>query len=200
MKNQSNTSPIARVQRQWAKEVAGHCAQRLCCLWPPLCSGLARLRQVVFRFDPESLELQTGVLALSVGGWLAWASLRSGQSETLLGRLGAHLWPTPLWAAAFTLVGAAQISALGRARVRVRCRCAMSGFCLWMFLFILAVLDAVPGLGVALFPFIALSEAWVYLRLSVPPRRSRGWHIPDERGKAALEEVSASTIHADIHS
>lgn len=191
---QSNTPPIARAQRQWARKVAGHCAQRLCCLWPPLCSGLARLRQVVFRFDPESLELQTGLLALSVGSWLSLASLKPGQSEVLLGRWGAHLWPASLWGAAFALVGVAQIIALGRARVRVRCACAMSGFCLWSFLFVLAILDAVPGLGISLFPFIALSEAWVYLRLSLPRRRSR---LPRP---VSPEDVSASTPQAGIHS
>lgn len=191
---QSNTPPTARVQRQWARQVASRCAGRLCCLWPPLCSGLARLRQVVFRFDPESLELQTGVLALSVGFWLALASLKAGQSEVLLGRWGAHLWPASLWGMAFALVGAAQVIASGRARVRVRCVCAMSGFCLWAFLFVLAVLDAVPGLGISLFPSIALSEAWVYLRLSLPQRPSR---LPRS---VSPEALSASTPQADIHS
>ena len=169
--------------RRCAKAVANRCAASLCCLWPSLCLGCTRLRRTAFRFDPESLELQTGTLALSVGLWLALAWLKPGQSA-VLGRLGAHLWPALGWGAAFALVGLSQIIASVRARVRVRCLCAMSGFCLWAFLFILAVLDAAPGLGVALFPFIALSEAWVYLRLSLP----------------SFDEVSAATSQGHIGS
>jgi len=204
MKNQDNLSPSAWARRGWSRQVTAHCIKRLCGLWPPLCLGLARLRQIVFRFDPESLEFLTGVLALNVGSWLASpslrpGSLRPGQSEALLGRWGAHVWLVSLWGVAFVLVGVAQILALGRTRVRVRCLCAMSGFCLWASLFVLAVLDAVPGLGISLFPFIALSEAWVYLRLSLPWRHSRAPRSRAPRPPGSPGEMPASTSRVDIH-
>lgn len=189
MKNQKNACIGC------GRRVLRCCGARLCCLWPPLCAVLARLRQAAFRFDSQSLELQTGALAISVGLWLALPPIRPGQSAALLGRLGAHLWPVPFWGAAFALVGFAQILALRRERVRARCLCAMSGFCLWAFLFVLAVLERVPGLGVALFPLIALSEAWVYLRLGVSPERAR-----PGQPLVAPEHLSASTARADIHS
>lgn len=176
------------------EKIVGRCAALLCGLWPPLCSGLEHLRRAAFRFDPESLEFQTGALALSVGLWLSLASARPGPNQALLGRLGAPLWPTPLWGIAFAALGLAQIAALGRARLRVRCGCAMIGFGLWMFLFVLAILDPVPGLGVALFPLLALSEAWVYLRLSVPRRCAR-LKLP-----FPTEEPPAPIAGADIHS
>ena len=195
MKNQKNAVGWRQGCSQWGRAAVRRYGARLCCLWPPLCVVLARLRQVAFRFAPESLELQTGALAISVGLWLALASAKPGQNAALLGRLGTHLWPVPLWGVAFAFVGLAQILALRRERVRARCLCAMSGFCLWAFLFVLAVLDGVAGLGVALFPLIALSEAWVYLRLGVSPGSSRS-----DQPLTVPEHPSASTSPADIHS
>ena len=185
MKNRVNALRQWGTWRRWARSATKRCTLSLCCLWPPLCSGLTRLRRVAFRFDPKSLELQTGALSISAGLRLGVASIIPSQSEVLLGNLATHLWPAPSWgvAFAFVAVGLTQIVASLRGRARLRCVCAMCGFCLWAFLFVLAVVGTVPGLGVALFPLIALSEGWVYLRLSVPSPvllLDQSFSLPDE--------------------
>lgn len=184
MKNRANAPRRWGTRRRRAKIATKRCALISCRLWPLLCSGLTRLRRAAFRFDPQSLELQTGALAISAASRLGVASITPGQTEPLLGRLGA-LWPAPAWAVAvaFGLVGLTQIVASLFARARLRCVCAMCGFCLWAWVFALAVVGTVPGLGAALCPVIALSQGWVYLRLSVSspvPLSDAFFSWPDE--------------------
>lgn len=139
----------------------------ICRMWPPLCEVLTRWRRGVFRFDPEGLELQTGVMALALGLYLLCSPDQWGQRSSNFGLMLLRLWPAPVWACLFIGVGGAQMVALNRAWMTVRCLCAMSGFCLWSFVAILLALDGLPGPSVSVFPVIALSEAWVYLRLRV---------------------------------
>ena len=42
----------------------------------------------------------------------------------------------------------------------------MLGVLIWSFVSVLMMLDALNSPGTVLFPIIALSEAWVYLRLT----------------------------------
>lgn len=137
----------------------------VCAWWPRIPQVLACLRRAAFRFDPESLEFQTGLLALALGVWLLvlptqWQHRPSNFSLMLL-----RLWSAPLWASLFLLIGGAQLAALSQSRLTLRCACAMTGFCLWSFVAVLLAMDGLPGPSVSLFPVIALSEAWVYLRL-----------------------------------
>lgn len=193
--NRTSLSHLAGRPRQWAKSVIDHCVYRLCRLCPSLCSGVSQLRRVAFRFDPESLELQTGVMALALGLWLLGAPSHPEQRPSNFGLMLLRLWPAPVWASLFLVVGAFQMAALTRSGVRARCVCAMSGFLLWSFVAVLLALDGLPGPSVSVFPIVALSEAWVYLRLSVPARCLRS----DQR-RDAREKLPTPTSVADTHS
>ena len=156
---------LTGIKRREPKTWSRSCQAKLCRLWPPLCVALSRWRSGLFRFDPEVLELQTGIMALALGLYLLGSPDQWGHRPSNFSLMLLRLWPAPVWAGLFIVVGGAQIAALGRTWMLARWACAMSGFCLWSFVAILLALDGLPGPSVSVFPVIALSEAWVYLRL-----------------------------------
>lgn len=149
--------------RTWPRR----CGALLCRLWPRGCELLARWQRGAFGFDPESVEFQTGVMALALGLWLLLLPNEWGNRSSNFRLMLLRVWPAVLWASLFLGVGVAQMMALGRSHLKGRCACAMSGFFLWSFVAILLTLDGLPGPSAFMFPVVALSQAWIYLRLRV---------------------------------
>ena len=139
--------------------------RRVCERSPGLCLQLESVRKKMFRFDPEVLEVQIAALALSAAVRLIFRALAtSGQKfeDTLL----TNLLPFWAWAILFGVMGVGHILALGARRLSLRASIAMMGVLIWSFVSVLMLLDGLTSPGTVLFPIVAFSEAWVYLRLT----------------------------------
>lgn len=134
--------------------------------------GISRVvSSVLPRYDPEALEAQTSLAAMCAGLWFGWMNT---PLPTVPPSLYAEAGVCRFWGAALILLGGAQAVALWSKRMRWRAASAMIGVGLWSGATVLLLGGAAAGRGSdgpsanlagALFPLIALSEAWVYLRL-----------------------------------
>ena len=139
--------------------------RRVCQRSPQLCRWLEAGRKAIFRFDPEALEAQIAALSLGAAIWLGLRALHITQNMPAA-HLLLSLLPAWVWATLFTTMGLSHIGALATNRLRWRAGSAMLGVLAWSFVAGLMVLDGMIGPGTALFPIVACSEAWVYLRLT----------------------------------
>ena len=138
---------------------------RVCQRSPQLCRWLEQGRKAIFRFDPEVLEAQVAALSLGAAIWLGLRALHITQNMPAA-HLLLNLLPAWVWATLFTTMGLSHIGALAISHLPWRAGSAMLGVLAWSFVAVLMVLDGMIGPGTALFPVIACSEAWVYLRLT----------------------------------
>ncbi len=139
--------------------------RRVCQRSPNLCRVLEAGRKAVFRFDPEALEAQIAALSLSAAIRLWFRALRvSGDLSEA--HLLTSLLPYWAWALLFAAMGLSHVAALATSHLRWRALSAMAGVLAWSFVSVLMMLDGMTSPGTVLFPVIACSEAWVYLRLT----------------------------------
>ena len=132
---------------------------------PGLCLSLESARKTVFRFDPEVLEVQIAALSLSAAVRLMFRAL-GASGHTFEDTLLTNLLPFWAWAALFGGMGVGHLVALAMRRLEWRATGAMLGVLAWSFVSVLMLLDGLASPGTVLFPVVALSEAWVYLRLT----------------------------------
>ena len=147
-------------QRRWQTLWRGVCQRA-----PNLCRLLELGRKIIFRFDPEVLEAQIAALALSVAIRWVFRALHIGDASSVT-QLLICLLPLWAWAILFGMMGTAHIIGLMTNCLRWRASSAMLGVFTWSFVSVLMMLDGLTGPGTVLFSIIALSEAWVYLRLT----------------------------------
>ncbi|MDQ3812762.1 MAG: hypothetical protein M3347_02280 [Armatimonadota bacterium] len=140
-----------------------------CRCHPVLCQDLASIRRAIFQYDPEPLEVQTAVIAVGSALWVSWLGYRPGGTqgtESAVYRLLTSLFPDWSWAVTFVWLGILQTVALVKNRMAWRTVSAMLSFVVWAFISVLLIVSLEPGPATVIFPVIALSEAWVYLRLT----------------------------------
>jgi hypothetical protein len=138
----------------------------LCRGCPPLCAALAAWRQSLFRYDPEVLEVQTAVMAVGAGLWIALPGYHPDRGGWGVYELLIRTLPDWAWSLTFVCLGVMQTLALCKRWTAWRAVSAMLSFVVWSSLSVLLVVDLSPGPATVIFPVIALSEAWVYLRLA----------------------------------
>ena len=132
---------------------------------PSLCLSLESARKTMFRFDPEVLEVQIAALSLSAAVRLGFRAL-GASGRAFEDALLTNLLPFWAWAALFGSMGVGHLVALAMRRLEWRATGAMLGVLAWSFVSTLMLLDGLTSPGTVLFPVIALSQAWVYLRLT----------------------------------
>ena len=149
-----------RARRLWRSGWSWICRRS-----PHLCAWLESGRKVVFCFDPEVLEAQIAALSLVVAIRWMFRVLRDTDLSSLT-LLLTSLLPLWAWALLFGFMGLGHIIGLAVNRLQWRASSAMLGVLIWSFVSVLMMLDGLNSPGTVLFPIIALSEAWVYLRLT----------------------------------
>ena len=149
-----------KLRRRWRNWWRWVCQQS-----PGLCLSLESARKTVFRFDPEVLEVQIAALSLSAAVRLTFRAL-GATGPTFEDTLLTNLLPFWAWAALFGGMGVGHLVALAMRRLEWRATGAMLGVLAWSFVSVLMLLDGLASPGTVLFPVVALSQAWVYLRLT----------------------------------
>ena len=148
--------------------------QRFCRSYPDFCLMVDNVRRSIFQYDPETLEAQKGIMAVATGLWVIWAGYWPHEAfSSPVYQLLMRFLPDWLWCGIFVSVGLAQITAMNWSKVCWRAASAMLSFILWSFIAALLALDTTPGPGIVVFPILALSDAWVYLRLTLHGDTSR---------------------------
>lgn len=132
---------------------------------PNLCRRLEAIRKTIFRYDPEALEAQIAALCLGAAVWMVAKNLRVSGTASVA-HLLMSLLPWWFWVTLFAGMGLSHISALALNHLQWRAMSAIAGVLAWSFVAVLMMLDGIIGPGTTLFPVIAASEAWVYLRLT----------------------------------
>lgn len=132
---------------------------------PNLCRWLEAVRKATFRYDPEALEAQIAALSLGAAVWMVAKTLRVSGTASVA-HLLMSLLPWWFWVTLFAGMGASHVAALAANHLQWRAMSAIAGVLAWSFVAVLMMLDGIVGPGTALFPVIAVSEAWVYLRLT----------------------------------
>ena len=163
-----------KLRRRWRNWWRWVCARS-----PALCLRLESARKAMLRFDPEVLEVQIAALALSAATRLTFRAL-GATGATFEDTLLTNLLPFWAWAILFGAMGVGHIVALGVRRLAWRAFSAMMGVLIWSFVSVLMLLDGLINPGTVLFPVVALSEAWVYLRLTTCCFDKRAVSMADE--------------------
>lgn len=162
---------------------------RVCRRAPALCRFLEGARKAIFRFDPEILEAQSAALCLSAAVRLGFRALRI-EDDLSSSALLTSLLPFWAWSLLFALLGLSHVAGLATGRLTWRATSAMAGVLVWSFVAVMITLDGIIGLGTAFFPIIAISEAWIYLRLTTCCFSSEGSKYSSlSRAGAASESV-----------
>lgn len=138
---------------------------RVCRRAPTLCRFLESARKAIFRFDPEILEVQSAALCGCAAVRLGFRALRV-EDDLSSAALLTSLLPFWAWSLLFALMGLSHVGGLVTGQVTWRATSAMVGVLVWSFVATMMTLDGLSGLGTALFPVMAISQAWVYLRLT----------------------------------
>ena len=138
---------------------------KVCEQAPALCRSLENGRKAVFRFDPEILEAQSAALCLSASVRLSYRALWGENTPSNSGPL-TNLLPLWVWSLLFALMALSHIAGLATGRLSWRATSAMAGVLVWSFVAVMMTLDGLTGPGTVLFPIVAISEAWTYLRLT----------------------------------
>lgn len=165
-------TPLWRSWRDWKRLASGRARRfwrnfwrRVCQRSPNLCRFLEAGRKAIFRFDPEALEAQIAALSLSAAIRLWFRALRVS-GELSEAHLLTSLLPYWAWALLFAGMALSHVVALATNHLRWRALSAMAGVLAWSFVSVLMMLDGMTSPGSVLFPVIACSEAWIYLRLT----------------------------------
>ena len=143
------------------------------CLWRCLCSkrsawcrALNEVRCALFQYDPEPIEIQTALIAVGCGLWVSWFGYHPVLGKAEVYRLLTDLLPQWTWALTFVLLGICQSLSLWQGQIACRALSAMLSSLLWSFVAVLLWMDRAPGPAIVIIPVVALSEGWVYLRLT----------------------------------
>ena len=162
---------------------------RFCERLPSLCCFLEDGRKAVFRFDPEVLEAQSAALcgcaALRLGLRALWGQSNLSSSAPL-----TSLLPFWVWSLLFALMGLSHVVGLATGRLSWRATGAMLGVLVWSFVAVMMTLDGLTGPGTVLFPIVAISEAWIYLRLTTCCSKDGFEDLPTSHLNAGNARVS----------
>jgi hypothetical protein len=138
----------------------------LCRKRPTLCRSLGEVRCALFQYDPEPIEIQTALIAAACGLWISYFGYYPEPIKSEIYRLLTALLPDWSWAITFVLLGISQSLALWKGQLAWRAASAMLSFGVWSFMAALLIVNVAPGPATVIIPIVALSEGWVYLRLT----------------------------------
>lgn len=155
---------------------------KVCERSPALCRSLEKGRKAIFRFDPEILEVQSAALCLSAALRLGFRTLWGESNLSSSGPL-TNLLPLWVWSLPFALMALGHVVGLATGRLSWRATSAMLGVLVWSFVAVMMMLDGLSGPGTVLFPIVAISEAWIYLRLTTCCFSTDAFLFPDGTGE-----------------
>jgi hypothetical protein len=141
--------------------------QAICQAHPALCTAARDLCQLLFQYDPEALEIQKACMSTGTGIWIMWAGYEKQLDGSALYVLLKHLLPDWIWGLIFVAIGVFQMVALKRNAIQCRASGAMMSFVLWSFITALLTVTVTPSPITPIFALLALSDAWLYLRITL---------------------------------
>ena len=128
---------------------------------------IAWFRQHVFSYDPEPIEYQTIAMSLLSGIWVAWPIHRKVIEDSAAYMSLTHHLPPAYWGAFWILVASLKIYGIIHRASVIRKIGSFLGAILWIIASYVILSSAVPGPAIIVFPIIAVSQAWVFIRLGV---------------------------------
>jgi hypothetical protein len=127
---------------------------------------LDKVRCALFQYDPEPIEVQTALITLACGWWMSYFGYHPTPAKSEVYRLPTELLPDWSWAVTLIVLGLSQSLALCKGQMVWRAASAMLSSAVWSFMAALLIVEAAPDPAMVIIPLVALSEGWVYLRLT----------------------------------
>lgn len=129
---------------------------------------IRKIRESFYKYRPEPLEFQGALISFFVVVWVGWPfSHQFSQFDSDMYRALVEILPHPVLGLWFFSLFLFHIYGLFRNNLRFRRVSAFLGSITWILFTTVYVLDSINAPSVLVFPVIALSQMWVYLRLGV---------------------------------